>query len=79
MEKTPWDDLKVAYGYANEDAFQSFIGNNWDCQGKLPQGWTLNELDASGARCVAVFRVEGPFRNEDAQTVANLLAQFQTS
>lgn len=67
----PWDDLKVAYSIDNDDAV-------WDAfyvkhTHTLPLGWELDETDCSGARCVAVFRVTGPLREENGEHVQELL------
>jgi len=52
----PWGDCKVAFDVEDHNAL-------WDAEDRgglnLPRGWKLNETDTSGARAVAVFRVEG--------------------
>lgn len=52
----PWGDLKVAFDLDNDEAL-------WAAHDAksltLPDGWRLVETDCSGARCVAIFRVEG--------------------
>jgi hypothetical protein len=53
VSKAPWDDCKVAFGIDNADPFDT------DRPEPLPRGWKLNEVDGSGARWVAVFRVKG--------------------
>lgn len=60
MSKTPWDDCKVAFGVDDGDPFDdSTIFENL-CAGRgLPRGWVLDEVDGTGARWVAVFRVDG--------------------
>ena len=64
----PWDDLKLAFGFdGDEEALWEAFGPGG--RGALPKGWSLNETDASGARLVAVFRVEGALVIEDAKTV----------
>lgn len=69
-DELPWDDLKVAFGVADDEAVW-----NWLDGGRLPIGWTLCETDGSGARCVAVFRVEGRMPTREAgMHVAELLS-----
>jgi hypothetical protein len=36
---------------------------------QLPKGWSLNEIDGTGARWVAIFRVAGVPRVEDGERV----------
>ncbi|WP_148316751.1 hypothetical protein [Achromobacter xylosoxidans] len=54
-ETAPWSDCKVAYSIDDDDA----LWTAWE-SGKLqlPKGWALNETDCSGARVVAIFRVD---------------------
>lgn len=44
-----------------------------DGKGLLPTGWSLCEIDGSGARYVAVFRVDGMLREVNGQAVRNLV------
>lgn len=54
----PWDDLKVAFGIDNDAPFDDHtIWENLCAGHGLPRGWALNEVDGTGARWVAVFRV----------------------
>lgn len=65
---TPWEDLKVAFSFdGDEEALWALCGHS-GAKG-LPPGWSLNETDSSGARKVAVFRVEGALLLGDARTV----------
>lgn len=66
----PWSDCKVAFGYdGNDDKLFAR-----DAKRPLwPEGWTLVETDASGARCVAVFRVTVPLREVDGLAVRKRL------
>lgn len=64
--ETPWSDCKVAYGVDNDEAlWAAYEGGTL----KLPHGWKLNETDASGARCVAIFRVEGNLNRESGDSM----------
>lgn len=56
LDAAPWSDCKVAYSIDDDDA----LWTAWE-SGKLqlPKGWALNETDCSGARVVAIFRVDG--------------------
>ncbi|MDR9839408.1 hypothetical protein [Herbaspirillum huttiense] len=55
MQPVAWSDMKVAFDVEDDDAL-------WSARdaGKLvlPKGWNLIETDGSGARWVAIFRVE---------------------
>jgi hypothetical protein len=67
----PWCDCKVAFDIEDGDALWS-----WDASGvwpHLPEGWTLDGTDGSGARLVAIFRVETLLTIEDGERVAQLL------
>lgn len=75
--ETPWSDCKVAYGVDDADrVWQRLAPERGAPTAKLPDGWTLNETDCSGARCVAVFRVEGAPNIEDGTAVLTLLRQI---
>lgn len=52
-QDAPWDDCKVAYLVENGDPFDDVAVSD----GALPKGWTLAEVDGTGARWVAIFRV----------------------
>lgn len=65
----PWTDLKIAFGVPCDDDDKV-----WSIQpGKLPEGWRLVETDASGARLVAIFRVDGIPTAADGKRVANII------
>lgn len=67
----PWDDCKIAFGVTAD------VEDVWNIKPEsLPSGWTLNETDSSGARLVAVFRVEGIPTAEDGTKVAAILASL---
>jgi hypothetical protein len=56
----PWDDCKIAIGVDDGDPFDSPTIFENLCAGRgLPRGWVLDEVDGTGARWVAVFRVAG--------------------
>lgn len=58
--ETPWDDCKVAIGVDNDEPLNDSEIFESLCAGRdLPRGWVLDELDGTGARWVAVFRVAG--------------------
>jgi hypothetical protein len=77
MEKndpvTPWDDLKVAFGIDDLERFEELMEETVDGKGLLPVGWSLCETDGTGARYVAIFRVEGMPSARDGEAVAELL------
>ncbi len=75
MIETPWSDCKVAYGV--EDVERLWKALDGHRRAKLPAGWSLNETDCSGARCVAVFRVEGLPAIEDGEKVLALLRRIK--
>lgn len=62
----PWNDLKVAYGVNNPERL-------WKAEQagktKFPAGWEFNETDGSGARFVAIFRVDVLPTVEDGRKV----------
>jgi len=64
--EAPWSDCKVAFGVEDDEAV-------WNADLSLPAGWELNETDCSGARCVAVFRVDGVPNIADGEAVAAML------
>ena len=74
----PWSDAKVAFGFdeTHEDA-NELLREVWDDaldgSSVWPRGWSLDETDASGARMVVVFRVEGPVREQDGRVVRRIL------
>lgn len=54
----PWSDMKVAFGLDDDEPLDRWWGSTARNKRKLPPGWSLQEIDGSGARWVAVFRVE---------------------
>lgn len=55
---TPWSDCKVAFDVDNDVPFDDRLVFETLCAGTgLPRGWVLDEVDGTGARWVAVFRV----------------------
>lgn len=63
---TPWDCCKVAFGINDPDKV-------WGAELSLPPGWRLVETDGTGARYVAIFRVEGTPTPEDGAAVRKTL------
>lgn len=55
----PWSDMKVAFSADDDEAVWSHFGIGGSHLHLLPPGWSLNETNSSGARLVAVFRIEG--------------------
>ncbi|MFW6855334.1 hypothetical protein ACODYM_29005 [Burkholderia gladioli] len=75
----PWSDCKVAFGIdCDPDAVWSAFGTTGNQRGSLPAGWQLNETDASGARAVAIFRVDHSPRAADGQVVCELLERLSS-
>ncbi|OXR48133.1 hypothetical protein PuT2_14005 [Pusillimonas sp. T2] len=54
-EDAPWDDLKVAFGCDDDEALWKAVESE---KIHFPKGWKLIETDGSGARVVAIFRVD---------------------
>lgn len=69
----PWDDCKVAFGVDDDDALDRAERKG---QLRLPAGWKFDELDGTGGRFVAVFRVDGVPRAEDGVAVHALLVKL---
>lgn len=65
--KTPWCDCKVAFSVDDADPFDHTILK------PLPDGWSLDGIDGTGARWVAVFRVAGVPTVEDGRKVKRWL------
>ncbi len=75
--ETPWSDCKVAYGIDDADrAWGRLAPENGTPAATLPDGWSLNETDCSGARCVAIFRIDGVPSVEDGKVVLALLCRI---
>lgn len=56
----PWSDCKVAFPLDDGDPFDDHDLIDAASAGRdLPSGWALDEVDGTGARWVAVFRVAG--------------------
>jgi hypothetical protein len=71
-ETYPWGDLKVAFACDDPDALWAA-----DAAQKLPlpEGWALNETDCSGARCVAIFRVDVLPTVADGEAVCRAISE----
>lgn len=73
-EALPWSDCKVAFGINGDEAAALSAWMDTTSNRGLPAGWFIDEVDNSGARSVAVFRVEGVLRPEDGQQVISFIA-----
>lgn len=71
--RTLWDDCKVAFGVDHDEPFDADA--NWEST-NLPAGWKLNEVDGSGARWVAVFRITVMPTREDVLAVRRWLRKI---
>lgn len=70
----PWGDLKAAFSADDsEKVWEHFEQGAGSHISLIPNGWALCETDTSGARCVAVFRIEGIPKIEDGQRIEWLL------
>lgn len=69
----PWDDCKVAFSYDGADADDKLFARLCSDDHQIPDGWEFDELDCSGARVVAVFRVEGVPLSADGRRVRAVL------
>lgn len=84
IDDVPWGDCKVAYGWDGTDEADDLLNDIWDEEVRdrassiWPQGWSINETDASGVRCVVVFRVEGKLpTREDGERVQELISTIE--
>lgn len=83
-DEVPWGDCKVAYGWDAVDEADELLTEIWDEEiadrdkSIWPDGWSIDETDCSGARCVIVFRVSGvlPTR-EDGERVRELVSMIE--
>lgn len=77
VTQLPWSDCKIAFSIDNADPFDDL--NNVlfepDAPG-LPHGWRLNEIDGTGARWVAVFRVRGVPTVDDGRLAKRWLCKI---
>lgn len=78
MSELPWSDCKVAYGIEDDGPLWRWHDRH-NYKPPLPTGWSICETDASGARLVVVFRVEGELRQEDGEKVAAILRKLRIS
>lgn len=76
MEEVPWDDCKVAFGVKDDAPLWRWIDKH-NYKPPLPAGWSIDGTDYTGARIVAIFRVEGPLRIEDGSAVAASLRKLR--
>jgi len=79
VSQTPWGDCKVCFDFDGDlDRLWEAFWPMEPAAHKLPDGWSLNETDGTGARLVVVFRVEGELRRKDGEVVARLLRSIAT-
>lgn len=73
-----WDDLKIAFAIDDPDPLDVVLCP-WKLKRphKLPVGWTLCEINGSGARWVAVFRVQVMPSTSDAEKIIRLLQRLK--
>jgi len=67
----PWSDCKVAFSIEDADPFDQ----HGVLDGRLPNGWELDEVDGTGARWVVIFRVMATLTVGDGRAVAALLIE----
>ncbi len=72
----PWSDCKIAFAVYGQDDIWDYLGSNGKWKSQVPVGWTLIETDCSGARCVAIFRVETLPCVDDGKVLARLIAKI---
>jgi hypothetical protein len=78
IQEAPWGDCKVAYGISDDRG----LWRRWQdgrLKADLPNGWTLDQIDAGGARMVAVFRVEGVPTVEQGKAVLLFLRRIHAA
>lgn len=68
MSTVPWSDCKVAFSIDDPEIDLTEL--------PVPRGWELVEIDSTGARAVAVFRVSGIPCIEDGNDVLLELESF---
>lgn len=71
----PWSDLKVVFDL-DFDPDVLWAARDSD-KLDLPSGWKLKATDCSGARCVAIFRVEGVPSLADGEAVAAAIERLK--
>jgi hypothetical protein len=71
-QQLPWNDCKVAFGIEYENP----VWRLSDDGSLLPHGWNLEETDGSGARWVAIFRVETVPTAADGEKVLSALREI---
>jgi hypothetical protein len=77
--ETPWSDCKVAFGcYSDDFIWKHLTPKTGTSSKRLPVNWELCETDGSGARCVAIFQVEGIPTAEEGATVSKLIEKIDS-
>lgn len=74
--ETPWDDCKVAFG-VDDDAGLWRWSEKAAPKASLPTGWAFDGTDGSGARLVAIFRVDGIPAASDGNRVLAFLRRIR--
>lgn len=70
MKDEGWSDLKVSFDAEDEAPLWDAPLSTW------PSGWELCETDASGARLVAVFRVNHLPTSSETRAVASAIRRI---
>lgn len=76
MAEVPWDGCKVAFGIENPDRLWKWHDKH-NYKPPLPEGWSIDGTDSTGARVVAIFRVKGELLAKDGKTVKSLLRKLR--
>jgi hypothetical protein len=74
MNTPSWSDCKVAFSIEEDDpVWEQLSSIDGESKHLLPNGWELIETDCAGARCVAIFRVDGVPTIEDGRIIEKVL------
>lgn len=74
--ESPWDDCKVAFSIDDDRPLWRRYDDS-RLTADLPADWSLCEVDGSGARLVAVFRIERIPSAEDGRKVLSMLRRIR--
>lgn len=74
--EVPWGDCKVAFEI-EEDRVLWQRHDDGRLAADLPAGWALCGVDGTGARSVAVFRIDGVPTAEDGKKVLSMLRRIR--
>lgn len=72
----PWHDCKVAFS-VDDDRVLWRRYDDGCLTAEMPAGWSLCEVDGTGARLVAIFRIEGTPSAEDGRKVLSMLRRIR--